>query len=164
MREVESVMRIRHGLCLDEANDFDLMTQDAAMRMWDRISAATYLALVSVSSIALLVGVMAIMTISVKERTREIGTRKALGARRREILWQFLLEAVFLTAIGGALGILLGSAVGIGVHVATGFPVSLPWWSFAIGIGFSASVGILFGLFPAIRASGLDPIEALRYE
>ena len=167
MREVESVMRIRHGLRLDEANDFDLMTQDAAMRMWDRISAATYLALVSVSSIALLVGgigVMAIMTISVKERTREIGTRKALGARRREILWQFLLEAVFLTAIGGALGILLGSAVGIGVHVATGFPVSLPWWSFAIGIGFSASVGILFGLFPAIRASGLDPIEALRYE
>ena len=73
-------------------------------------------------------------------------------------------RAVFLTAIGGALGILLGSAVGIGVHVATGFPVSLPWWSFAIGIGFSASVGILFGLFPAIRASGLDPIEALRYE
>ena len=167
MREVESVMRIRHGLRLDEANDFDLMTQDAAMRMWDRISAAIYLALVSVSSIALLVGgigVMAIMTISVKERTREIGTRKALGARRREILWQFLLEAVFLTAIGGALGILLGSGVGIGVHFATDFPISLPWWSFAIGIGFSAFVGILFGLFSAIRASGLDPIEALRYE
>ena len=107
---------------------------------------------------------MAVMTISVKERTREIGTRKALGARRREILWQFLLEAVFLTAIGGALGILLGSGVGIGVHFATDCPISLPWWSFAIGIGFSAFVGILFGLFPAIRASGLDPIEALRYE
>ena len=167
MREVESVMRIRHGLRLDEANDFDLMTQEAASRMLDRISQALYLALVSISSIALLVGgigVMAIMTISVKERTREIGTRKALGARRREILWQFLLEAVFLTAIGGALGILLGSAVGIGVHFATGFPISLPWWSFAIGIGFSATVGIVFGLFPAIRASGLDPIEALRYE
>ena len=127
--------------------------------MWDRISQALYLALVSISSIALLVGgigVMAIMTISVKERTREIGTRKALGARRREILWQFLLEAVFLTAIGGVLGILLGSAVGIGVHYATGFPISLPWWSFAIGIGFSATVGIVFGLFPAIQASGLD--------
>ena len=167
MREVESVMRIRHGLRLDEANDFDLMTQEAAMRMWDRISQTLYLALVSISSIALLVagiGVMAIMTISVKERTREIGTRKALGARRREILWQFLLEAVFLTAIGGVIGILLGSAVGIGVHFATDFPISLPWWSFAIGIGFSASVGIVFGLFPAIRASGLDPIEALRYE
>ena len=128
---------------------------------------ALYLALVSISSIALLVGgigVMAIMTISVKERTREIGTRKALGARRREILWQFLLEAVFLTAIGGALGLLLGSAVGIGVHFWTGFPISLPWWSFAIAIGFSATVGIVFGLYPAIRASGLDPIEALRYE
>ena len=167
MREVESVMRIRHGLRLDEANDFDLMTQEAANRMLDRISQALYLALVSISSIALLVGgigVMAIMTISVKERTREIGTRKALGARRREILWQFLLEAVFLTAIGGALGLLLGSAVGIGVHFWTGFPISLPWWSFAIAIGFSATVGIVFGLYPAIRASGLDPIEALRYE
>ena len=80
------------------------------------------------------------------------------------ILWQFLLEAVFLTAIGGALGLLLGSAVGIGVHFWTGFPISLPWWSFAIAIGFSATVGIVFGLYPAIRASGLDPIEALRYE
>ena len=89
MREVESVLRIRHGLRLDEANDFDLMTQDAAMRMWDQISQATYLAFVSVSSIALLVrgiGVIAIMTISVKEHTREIGTRRALGTHRREIL------------------------------------------------------------------------------
>ena len=87
------------------------------------------------------------------ERTREIGTRKALGARRREILWQFLLEAVVLTAAGGVLGVLTGSAIGLGVHYATGFPVSLPWWSHAIGFGFSASVGILFGLFPAVRAS-----------
>ena len=167
MREVESVMRIRHGLRLDEPNDFDILTQDSAMRLWDQISQATYLALVSISSIALLVGgigVMAIMTISVKERTREIGTRKALGARRREILWQFLLEAVLLTAIGGVLGSVLGSALGLAVHYITDFPISLPWWSYAIGIGFSTSVGILFGMFPAVRASGLDPIEALRYE
>ena len=107
---------------------------------------------------------MAIMTISVKERTREIGTRRAIGARRREILWQFLLEAVFLTAVGGVLGVLLGSGVGIGVHYVTGFPVSLPWWSFALGVGFSGTVGIVFGFVPAIRASGLDPIEALRHE
>jgi len=167
MREVASVMRIRHGLRLDEPNDFDLLTQDSILRLWDQISEATYLALVTISSIALMVGgigVMAIMTISVKERTREIGTRRALGARRREILWQFLLEAVFLTAVGGVLGVMLGSTVGLGVHYATGFPISLPWWSFAIGVGFSTSVGIVFGLFPAIRASGLDPIEALRYE
>ena len=124
--------------------------------LWDRISQATYLALVAISSIALMVGgigVMAIMTISVKERTREIGTQRAIGARRREILWQFLLEAVFLTAIGGILGIVLGSGVGVVVHLATGFPISLSWWSFAIGVGFSASVGIVFGLFPAVRAS-----------
>lgn len=167
VRDVENVMRIRHGLRLDEPNDFDILTQDSALRLWDQISRATYLALVSISSIALLVGgigVMAIMTISVTERTREIGTRKALGARRREVLWQFLLEAVVLTAIGGLLGIVGGSALGLSVHYATGFPISLPWWSYAIGIGFSASVGIVFGLFPAIRASGLDPIEALRHE
>ena len=167
MRDVTEVMRIRHGLRLDEANDFELLTQDAVLRLWDQISGATYLALVAISSIALMVGgigVMAIMTISVKERTREIGTRKALGARRREILWQFLLEAVFLTSIGGVLGILLGSGIGVGVHYATSFPISLPWWSFALGIGFSGTIGIFFGLVPAIQASGLDPIEALRYE
>ena len=167
MREVTAVMRIRHGLRLDEPNDFDLITQDAALRLWEQVSSAVFLALVSISSIALLVGgigVMAIMTISVKERTREIGTRKAIGARRREILWQFLLEAVFLTAIGGALGIVFGSGIGVGVNLGTGFPVALPWWSFALGIGFSGTVGIVFGIVPAIRASGLDPIEALRYE
>jgi len=120
-----------------------------------------------ISSIALMVGgigVMAIMMISVTERTREIGVRKALGARRREILWQFLVEAAFLTSAGGLIGIVLGSSIGLIVHWATKFPVSLPWWSFAIGIGFSASVGIFFGLYPAFKASRLDPIEALRYE
>ncbi len=167
MRDVTAVMRIRHGLRLDDPNDFDLITQDAALRLWEQVSSAVFLALVSISSIALMVGgigVMAIMTISVKERTREIGTRKAIGARRREILWQFLLEAVFLTAIGGALGIVFGSSIGVAVNLGTGFPVALPWWSFALGIGFSGTVGIVFGIVPAIRASGLDPIEALRYE
>ncbi len=167
MREVEEIMRIRHGLKLDQPNDFDLLTQDAMLRIWDQISRATFLALVVISSIALMVGgigVMAIMMISVTERTREIGVRKALGARRREILWQFLIEAAVLTSAGGVLGILLGSLIGASVHWISGFPVSLPWWSFALGIGFSASVGIFFGLYPAIKASRLDPIEALRYE
>jgi putative ABC transport system permease protein len=167
MREAEAVLRVRHGLKLDEPNDFDMVTQDAALKVWDQFSQATFLALVVISSIALMVGgigVMAIMMISVTERTREIGVRKALGARRREILWQFLIEAVFLTSAGGILGILFGSGIGMVVHWVSGFPVSLPWWSFAIGIGFSASVGIFFGLFPAIKASRLNPIEALRYE
>jgi putative ABC transport system permease protein len=167
MNEVESLMRIRHSLRLDEPDDFDMATQDAVLKVWDQISQATFLALVVISSIALMVGgigVMAIMMISVTERTREIGVRKALGARRREILWQFLIEAAFLTSLGGLLGIVFGSSIGLGVHALSGFPVSLPWWSFAIGIGFSASVGIFFGLFPAFKASRLDPIEALRYE
>ena len=166
-RDVEEVLRVRHNLRLDQPNDFDLVTQDVALGVWNQISQATFLALVVISSIALMVGgigVMAIMMISVTERTREIGVRKALGARRREILWQFLIEAAFLTSAGGVLGIAFGSAIGLIIHWISGFPVSLPWWSFAIGIGFSASVGIFFGLYPAIKAARLDPIEALRYE
>jgi putative ABC transport system permease protein len=104
------------------------------------------------------------MMISVTERTREIGVRKALGARRQEILFQFLAEAAVLTSLGGIVGILFGSGIGVAVHFFTSFPISLPWWSFAIGLGFSASVGIFFGMLPAYRASSLDPIEALRYE
>ena len=167
MREVEAVMRIRHKLNLDQPNDFDLATQDAVLKVWDQISSATFLALIVISSIALMVGgigVMAIMMISVTERTREIGVRKALGARRREILWQFLIEAVFLTSLGGVLGILLGSAIGLMVNFFAGFPVSLPWWSFALGLSFSGTVGIFFGIVPAMKAARLDPIEALRYE
>jgi putative ABC transport system permease protein len=165
--EVEEIMRIRHGLTLDEANDFDLITQDAALDVWEQVSQATLLALVAISSIALMVGgigVMAIMTMSVTERTREIGLRKAIGAPRREILFQFLSEAVVLTSFGGVLGIALGSSIGLAISLATGFPVSLPWWSFAIGLGFSAAVGIFFGMMPAVRAARLDPIEALRHE
>jgi putative ABC transport system permease protein len=167
MREVETVMRIRHRLKLNQASDFDVATQDMALKFFDQATSAIYLALVVISSIALMVGgigVMAIMMISVTERTREIGVRKALGARRREILWQFLLEAVVLTSVGGILGVLIGATVGVGVRTFTPLPVSMPWWSFAIGFAFSAGVGIFFGLFPAFRASRLDPIEALRYE
>ncbi|MFM8534580.1 MAG: FtsX-like permease family protein [Acidimicrobiia bacterium] len=167
MRDVEAVMRIRHGLTLDQPNDFDLVTSDAILAVWDQISAAILLSLVVISSIALMVGgigVMAIMTISVTERTREIGVRKAIGARKFEILVQFLIEAVVLTSIGGILGVIMGSIIGLTVNLISGFPVSLPLWSFALGLGFSASVGIISGMIPAWRASRLDPIEALRYE
>jgi len=167
LREIEQVMRIRHGLRLDEPNDFDLVTQDAVARIWQQTTQAVFLALVVISSIALLVGgigVMAIMTMSVTERTSEIGLRKALGAKPREILWQFLVEASVLTLAGGVLGVLLGSGTGLLVHFISGFPISLPWWSFALGLGFSATVGLVFGMVPAIRASRLDPIEALHHE
>jgi putative ABC transport system permease protein len=167
MAEVEEIMRIRHELTLDKPNDFDIITQDAALRLWEQISQAVLLSLVVISSIALMVGgigVMAIMTISVTERTREIGVRKAIGARKREILTQFLIEAVVLTSVGGVIGIIIGSGIGLLVSLASGFPVSLPLSSFAIGLGFSAAVGIFFGIVPAWRAARLDPIEALRYE
>ncbi len=167
LKEVEEIMRVRHGLKLDEPNDFDIITQDALLRTWEQISRAVLLALVVISSIALMVGgigVMAIMMISVTERTREIGVRKALGARRAEILVQFLAEAATLTSVGGILGIVLGAGIGVAVNLATGFPVSLPLWAFAMGLGFSATVGIVAGMVPAVRASRLDPIEALRYE
>ena len=160
-------MRIRHGLRLDEPNDFDLITQDAAMRVWEQTTQAVFFALVVISSIALLVGgigVMAIMTMSVTERTHEIGLRKALGAKRREILWQFLIEAAMLTSLGGVLGVVLGATTGLLIHFVSGFPISLPWWSFALGLGFSAGIGLVFGMAPAIKASRLDPIEALRHE
>ena len=158
--DVQRVMRTRHGLRLDEPDDFDIVTQDAILQLWDRISEATFLALIVISSIALMVGgigVMAIMSISVTERTREIGVRKALGARRAEILSQFLMEAAFLTSLGGVLGIALGSAIGWAVHLAFGFPISLPWWSFAIGLGFSASVGIFFGMYPGSQSVTAGP-------
>jgi putative ABC transport system permease protein len=167
VREVEKVMRIRHGRRLDEENDFDIITQESAGKVLQQVTSATLLALVALSSIALLVGgigVMAIMTISVTERTREIGLRKALGARRREILLQFLLEAAALTTLGGIVGVALGSGTGLLIHWISGFPISLPWWSFALGLGFSSGVGLVFGMLPAMKASRLDPIEALRHE
>ncbi len=165
--EIESIMRVRHRLKLGEENDFDTVTADFIVGFLRQFTQAVVLALVVISSIALMVGgigVMAIMTITVTERTREIGVRKALGARRREILVQFLLEAVFLTSLGGLLGIALGAGIGYAVNVFAGFPVALPLWSFLVGVGFSATVGILFGMLPAIKAAKLDPIEALRYE
>ena len=165
--EIAQIMRARHRLRMDEPDDFDMMTADSVLKFLEQFTRAIVLALVVISSIALMVGgigVMAIMTISVTERTREIGVRKALGARRREILVQFLLEAVFLTSLGGLLGIMLGAGIGYAINVFAGFPVALPLWSFGVGVGFSATVGILFGMLPAVKASKLDPIEALRYE
>ncbi len=127
------------------------------IKVWDQFTQATSSRWSSSRSIALMVGgigVMAIMMISVTERTREIGVRKALGARRREILWQFLIEAAFLTSVGGLLGIVCGSAIGLLVHWLSGFPVSLPWWSFALGIGFSAASASSSASSPPSRPRG----------
>ena len=166
-KEVEQILRSRHRLRLDQENDFDILTSDSLIGIVDQLTRAVVLALVVISSIALMVGgigVMAIMTISVTERTREIGVRKAMGAKRREVLWQFLIEAVVLTSLGGLLGVALGAGIGLTVNWLAGFPISMPLWSFALGIGFSSLVGIFFGMYPAFKAARLDPIEALRYE
>jgi putative ABC transport system permease protein len=152
---------------VDEANDFDLVTQDTALKIWEGLTQATWIALIIISSISLTVGgigVMAVMTMAVTERTREIGVRKAVGARRREILWQFLAEAGLLTSTGGVLGVIVGTGLGLIVHFAFEFPISLPWWSYAMGLGISTGVGVAFGTVPAVRAAAVNPIDALHYE
>jgi len=167
VNDVEALMRIRHGLRADQRNDFDVLTQETIMDLWRQISTAFFLVMVALSSVALMVGgigVMAIMLVSVTERTREIGIRKAIGARNGDILYQFLAESAALAAAGGAIGVAIGSGIGYAIYWATGFPVSLPWWSFAIPVAFSSAIGIFFGIYPASRAAGLDPVDALRYE
>ena len=167
LADVEEIMRIRHGLKLDEPNDFDLATQDAILRVWDQISRATFLALIVISSIALMVGgigVMAIMMISVTERTREIGVRKALGARSGEILWQFLVEASTVTVIGALVGLAIGAGGALLLAALTPIPASVPLWAVGTALLAAALTGILFGLYPAWRAARLDPVDALRYE
>jgi putative ABC transport system permease protein len=121
--------------------------------------------MVAISSVGLLIGgigVMNIMLVSVTERTREIGVRKAVGARRRDIVWQFLIEAVTLTGLGGVCGILLG--VGLALLVQTVMPTHVPLWAPLVGFGVSVALGIGFGLWPAWKAARLDPVDALRYE
>jgi len=162
MAEIEQIMRIRHGLRLDQAKRLDIITQDAALKMYDQITGAVFIGpgrhLVHRPD-GRRHRVMAIMMISVTERTREIGVRKALGARRREILWQFLLEAVFLTSVGGVLGHHPGASIGLGVHYATGSRCRCPV-ELRDRLRLLGSVGVVFfGLVPAIRAARLDPMK-----
>jgi len=165
--EITQVMRIRRGLPADKPNDFALATQDDLMDMYRSITSAIYLVMVVISSIDLLVGgvgVMNIMLVSVTERTREIGIRKAIGARKKDILWQFLIEAMALSGSGGILGIIIGLLLGKVVAAVTPLAAGVSLFWIILGFSFAVSVGLIFGIYPAYRAARLDPIVSLRYE
>jgi putative ABC transport system permease protein len=167
IEQIINLLRIRRKVPFGESNDFAVYTQDTIVDLYNQLTGAAYLVMIVISSIGLLVGgigVMNIMLVSVKERTREIGIRKAIGARSGDILKQFLIEAVFLTGTGGILGILVGSGIAFLVKAATPLPASVTLWSVFLGLFVSVSVGIFFGIFPAQKAAKLDPIVSLRYE
>jgi len=165
--EITELMRRRRAVPADKANDFELSTQEDLLNIYNQITSAIYLVMVVISSIGLLVGgvgVMNIMLVSVTERTREIGIRKAIGAKKRNIIWQFLIEAMTLSGTGGVLGIVIGLLLSQLIALATPLPasISLPW--VIIGFSVAVGVGLVFGIYPAYRAAKVDPIISLRYE
>jgi len=166
--ESESLLRRRRGVKPKDPDNFDLTTADRFVQQFDSITAMVGLIAIAISGIGLLVGgigVMNIMLVSVTERTREIGVRKAIGATRRDIIVQFLFEAMTLTAVGGVLGIILAVAASyIIVALVPSLPASIPAWAVITGFTVSVSIGLVFGVWPARKAAMLDPIEALRYE
>lgn len=165
--EVTVAIRTMRGLRPGEENNFDIITQDKLLDSWNQVTGVFFLVMLVLSAVGLMVGgvgVVAIMMISVTERTREIGVRKALGATRRAILWQFLVEASTLTLIGGACGMVIGGLVAFTVSKVTPLPAAVPLWAIATALAAAAITGIMFGIYPAARAAKLDPVEALRYE
>ena len=165
--EVRMVMRARHKLKYAEADDFEMFTAGDIMSMWENFSRGAFIVMIGISSISLVVGgivIMNIMLVSVTERTREIGIRKAIGARKASVMWQFMSEALTLSVIGGAVGIMAGVAAGKGLSAISGIPMGIEVWSIVAGILVSGGIGTIFGVYPAMKAARLDPIEALRYE
>jgi len=166
--QIEALLRARRGVPPNKENDFAISTQDTFLDLWSQISSGIFTVMLAISSIALVVGgvgVMNIMLVSVTERTREIGVRKAIGATQRNILTQFLFEAMVLTAVGGVLGIVAGGAIAVIIRTVAPFlPASVSMFWVAVGFSTAVGTGLLFGLYPAYRAAILSPIEALRYE
>lgn len=167
MDSVIALLRTMRGLAPEAPNDFAIIRQEELLETFNRITGVFFIVMIALSSVGLLVGgvgVVAIMMIAVTERTREIGLRKAVGATRREILWQFLVEAATLTLIGGAVGMAIGGGLAFTVQALTPIPASVPVWAVAAALLMATVAGVGFGLWPAWRASRLDPVVALRYE
>jgi putative ABC transport system permease protein len=163
--EIRELLRRRRKVAFNDPDNFGMQTSDQIITQFGAITGGVFALMVAISSVGLLIGgigVMNIMLVSVTERTREIGVRKAIGARRRDIIVQFLIEAATLTGVGGVLGILLGAAIAL--LIQTFMPTYIPLWAPVIGFGVSVGLGVVFGLWPAWKAARLNPIEALRYE
>lgn len=165
VEEIRDLLRRRRRVAFDKPDNFGISTSDQIISQFQAITSGVFALMVAISSVGLLIGgigVMNIMLVSVTERTREIGVRKALGARRRDIIIQFLIEAATLTGIGGVVGILVGA--GIALLIRAIMPTYIPLWSPVVGFVVSVGLGVVFGLWPAWKAARLNPIEALRYE
>ena len=165
--QMRELLERRRGIPYGGKDNFSINTAEQEVSEFHSIMMMVYLSMVVLSAIGLLiggVGVMNIMLVSVTERTREIGVRKALGARRKDITWQFLLEAMTLTAAGGLIALILVNALVLLIRIVLAWPGVVPVWAAVTGIAVSVSVGLIFGVWPAVKAAKLDPVEALRYE
>jgi putative ABC transport system permease protein len=165
--EARLTLRSRRHVPYNTNDDFSIGTNQNFLQIWSNISRAFFAVTIGIASISLLVGgivVMNIMLVSVTERTAEIGIRKALGARRRDIMLQFLVESAALALVGGLIGVLMGSSIAVGVAWFTPLPASIKWWAVGLGLFVSTAVGLFFGIYPANRAAEMDPIAALRHE
>jgi putative ABC transport system permease protein len=167
MDDVTTALRRSRGLRPGQENTFAVLTQDKILNLWGQLTGVFFVVMIALSGVGLMVGgvgVVAVMMISVTERTREIGVRKALGATQGEILWQFLVEAATLTLIGGAIGMILGGGLAYAVSHLTPVPARVPPLAILAALGASVVTGVVFGIVPAQRAARMDPVEALRYE